>query len=136
MGTVNANFLPATTGLSLGNQVQEWNLWASLINGLTPVTFNVTTVAFSGTPAFISASPLTVLNMTLSGSVSSSTYGGIPGLVLFQLTQDVTGNRTFAWPANFNGPTTVGSAANQVTFQLFYYDGTIGWPLTPGAIYP
>lgn len=131
MGTFNANILPTTTGLSLGSAMQQW-----LVNGSAPLVSQVNSVGFSSTPAFIGTSAFSVFTMILSGNVTSSTFSAPIGLVLFQITQDNTGGRTFAWPASFQQPGEIGSAANQTTTQLFYFDGTLGWPLASEVLTP
>lgn len=136
MGTVNANFLPATTGLNLGSQNQQWNAYLNLVNGGSPVNMSVTAVPWTASPAFVTTSLLTIVTMLLTGNVSSSTFTGAPGLVIFQLTQDSTGGRTFSWPTNFLQPSIPGRAANQATMQMFFYDGTNAWPLGPAVVYP
>src|SRR6266576_4004883 len=117
MGTVKANLLPATTGLSLGSSVQQW-----LINGNPAFSRQVVATPFSATPVFSSSSPFSVFTITLSGNVTSSTLSTVPGILVFQITQDGTGGRTFSWPVNFQQPGTIGTSANQLTTQLFYYD--------------
>lgn len=131
MGMVNANFLPATTGLSLGTQNQQW-----LVNGFPALVQQTITVPFSSTPAFVSTAPSAVFVITLTANVTSSTFSGLPGIFVFQIKQDVSGGRTFTWPTSFQQPTVIGSAANQVTTQIFYFDGANAWALGPGIIVP
>lgn len=136
MPQYNTNLIPASPGLNLGSSVQPWNLWAGLINGQTPVTQQIIVNAFNSTMAFVSTGPLSVQKVTLIGNVTSGTFAGVPGIVIFQITQDATGSRTFAWPTSFKQPQPVSSAASSVFTQMFYYDGTNGWPVAPGVIYP
>jgi hypothetical protein len=131
MGTFAANILPTTTGLSLGSSVQQW-----LINGTAAFTRQVVVTPFSSTPIFSSSSPFSVFTLTLTGNVASSTLSSTPGILVFQITQDGTGGRSFVWPTNFKQPTPVGTVASQVTTQLFYFDGTNAWPLGPGVLTP
>lgn len=93
-------------------------------------------ITFSATPSFVSTSGLSIFRITLTADVTASTYSGGAGFVVMQITQDATGNRAFVWPATFNQPTDIGTTANQVTSQLFFYDGTNGWPLAPGVLNP
>ena len=131
MGTVNSNFLPTTTGLSLGSQSQRW-----LLNGQQPLTVGpAIAVPFSASPTFTSSvGGLVVFSMTLTNNVTSSSLT-LPtaALVIFQITQDATGNRTFAWAPNVFGGGTVQGPAGQIYTQHFYFDGTNAWALGPGG---
>jgi hypothetical protein len=106
------------------------------VNGGTAVSQSVTANSFSSTPSFTATVPISVQTMTLTGNVTSSTFSGVVGVVIFQITQDSTGSRTFVWPTNFKQAGAPGSVANSVTTQLFFYDGTNAWPLGPGVVYP
>jgi len=137
MGSVNTNFLPASTGLSLGSSSQQWNAFLALVNNATPVGVIGTGVPFSATPSFVATSQLAVFSMTLIGDVASSTFSGpILGITIFQILQDAVGGRNFAWPANFVSTAVVGSDPNQSTIQVFYFDGNTGFAITPGVLYP
>jgi hypothetical protein len=131
VGTVATNFYPVTSGLSLGSQAQRW-----LLNGQAPLTVGPpVAVPFSATPAFTATiGGLVVFSMTITGNVTASALT-LPtaALVIFQLTQDATGNRTFAWPPNLFGGGTVQGPAGQVYTQHFYFDGTNAWALGPGG---
>lgn len=132
MGTVNTNFLPASTGLSLGNAMQAWN---ATLNTLTVLNL-YQTVAFSSAPAFNSSNQLSVFDITLTGNVTTPTLTGVKGVIVFIIRQDGSGSRTFAWPANVFGGTSVGSTANQVTVQSFAFDGSNAYPIGAAGIYP
>lgn len=93
-------------------------------------------MAYSATPAFMATAVVSIFTMTLTGNVSGATYTGIPGFIIFQLTQDAIGARSFTWPANLLQGTPLGQNGGQITTQLFYYDGTNGWPLGPGVTNP
>jgi hypothetical protein len=131
VGTVATNFYPVTSGLSLGSQAQRW-----LLNGQAPLTVGPpVAVPFSVSPTFTSSvGGLVVFSMTLTGNVVSSSLA-LPSaaIVIFQISQDGTGSRTFAWPANVNGGGTVQGPAGQVFTQHFYFDGTNAWALGPGG---
>lgn len=137
MGSVNANIIPASTGLSLGSQNQRWNGWLSVLNSGTPVNASVTNLAFSVSPVFSVSTFFSVFTITLTGNVASSAVTGTTqGFIVVQIRQDGVGGRTFAWPASFQQPVVVGSSASQVTTQLFYFDGVSAWPLGPGVLTP
>jgi len=136
MGSVNNNFLPASTGLSLGSSNQLWNAWLNLLNNHTPVTLDIQPTPYSNPLAIITTAPFTVVTMTLIGDITASTFSGVAGLVVFILMQDPVGGRAFTWPTNFFQPTGIGPVANQATAQVFYFDGTSGYPLGPGVLYP
>jgi hypothetical protein len=132
MGTFNANILPTSSGLSLGNPSQAWNAVLNTLNVLNLYQ----SVGFSSTPAFTNSNQLTLFDMTLTGNVTASTLSGVKGVVAFILRQDATGGRTFAWPANVFGGTVIGSSANQITVQFFAFDGTNAYNIGAAGIYP
>jgi hypothetical protein len=82
-------------------------------------------VAFSATPVF-NAAAVSGFTITLTGNVTSSsvTNPSTGQRLTFIITQDGTGGRTFAWPANFKGASDILLDANSVTIQTFIYDGT------------
>lgn len=89
--------------------------------------FGITTVAFSATPVFDAStfsSPL--FKITLTGNVTSSSVTNPTNgqLITFEIIQDGTGSRTFAWPANFKGASVIAPDATLVSVQSFRYDGT------------
>ena len=132
MGTFNANILPASTGLSLGNSLQAWNGTFSVLTLLGLYQ----TVGFAATVAFAPTNQTTIFDLTLTGNVTASTLAGVKGMLVFILRQDATGSRTFAWPANVFGGTAIGSTASQVTVQAFAFDGTNAYPIGAAGIYP
>lgn len=89
---------------------------------VTPV---LVTVTFSATPTFNCATGSS-FKMTLTGNVTSSSLSGAQAgqRLYFEIIQDATGNRSFAWPANFIGVPDVNRAPNGVTVASFLYDGT------------
>lgn len=99
--------------------------------GTAPLT---TAVTFSATPTFTATSQDQLFTMTLTGNVTASTLvmTGLPtpSLVTFQLTQDATGSRTFAWPPNVENPPVVTGTANAVTVAQFVWNGTDLYPVT------
>lgn len=98
------------------------------------------TTAFSGTPTFTPTAQFCILQITLSGNVSSSTFNSASiaanAFITLEIIQDATGGHTFAYPANFLNAGGVGTSANQVTFQQFYWDGTNAYAITPPTVYP
>lgn len=94
--------------------------------GLFIGTYTVQT--YSATPVF-NASASTTYQMTLTGNVVSSTVTNpTKGQQLnFDICQDSSGSRTFAWPANFIGAPAVGSTASTCTGAIFVYDGVSSW---------
>lgn len=99
-----------------------------------PVT---TAVTFSATPTFTASSQDQLFTMTLTGNVTSSTLvtTGLPtpSLVSFELTQDVTGGRTFVWPTNVLGAPTISPTIGAVTLAQFLWDGTNARAVSPVA---
>jgi hypothetical protein len=90
-------------------------------------------LSFSATPTFDCAQGNS-FQMTLTGNVTASSVINAPGggSILFQIVQDGTGGRTFAWPANFKGVSTIAPEANAVSLQRFSYDGTYWRAEGPG----
>lgn len=87
-------------------------------------------VPCTATPTFtMGATFITDFFVNLSCSVTSSTIT-IPTIAgaeaVFTLTQDSTGGRTFAWPANFLNIPTLATAANATTVVTFQYCGAVG----------
>lgn len=132
MGSFNANILPASTGLSLGNSLQAWNATLNVLSILN--LYQV--IGFATNPVFSSTNQTTIFDMTLTGNVSASTLTGVKGMIVFLLRQDGAGSHTFAWPANVNGGTVIGSSANQVTIQAFAFDGTNAYPIGAAGLFP
>lgn len=95
------------------------------LGGIDPIT---TAVTFSATPTFTATSQDQLFTLTLTGNVTSSTLDmtgmPTPSLLSFEFTQDGSGGRTFAWPANVLGAPAVGTAPLAVTLAHFLWDGT------------
>jgi hypothetical protein len=132
MPTYNASLLPDTTGRDLGNPSQKWDLYSQNIEvdnltvlGAAVFGSGMSTVEWSATPTFDFTNTVGQ-RITLNGNVTSSTVTGATSgrLYCFQIAQDGIGNRSFAWPANFKGATSVDRTASTTTHQLFWYDGT------------
>jgi hypothetical protein len=102
--------------------------------------FNEQTIPFSATPTFPAAAQIQLFEITLTGNVTSSTLtlAGLvaPAFIIFEITQDAFGGRTFAWPANVLGGDAPNLGANKTTSQLFYYDGTNAVILGVGMVTP
>lgn len=94
------------------------------------VTFPSVTVTFSATPNFNAALGST-FKITLTGNVTSSTLTGAltDQILIFEITQDGTGGRTFVWPANVKNPGTIDTSAGVKNIQMFRYDGSNAWPI-------
>jgi hypothetical protein len=115
--------------------VQEWT--TDNVSGLATTSFAVnqvvTTVAFSPTPTFTATGQYQLFKMTLTGNVTASSLSmtalSVPSIVTFELSQDVTGAHTFAWPLNTSGAAPVNYAANSVTTQTIFWDGTTAYPV-------
>jgi hypothetical protein len=94
-----------------------------------------TTVAFSATPTFMVTGAFQEFTMTLTGNVTSSTLAGAitNGVLIFQICQDSTGGRTFAWPTGFAAAATISPTAGSCTKQQFVWDGVNANPSAPAA---
>lgn len=86
--------------------------------------FGQHTVSFSATPTF-DAGLADSFKMTLTGNVTSSTLIGAEAghTLTFEICQDATGSRTFAWPSQMAGAIAILSSANVCTTEIFVFDG-------------
>lgn len=97
--------------------------------------FGITAVSFSATPVFdASTFPIPLFTITLTGNVTSSSVTNATSgqHITFEITQDATGGRTFAWPANFKDPSPIAPDATLVSIQEFVFDGSFWRPTGPG----
>ncbi len=94
-----------------------------------------TVVTFSATPTF-DAVWANNFKITLTGNVTSSTLSNarVGQVLTFQICQDATGSRTFVWPTNVKGATTIGSTLSTCSAQSFKFDGTNAYALAAGVI--
>lgn len=134
----------ATLNITFANQAANTFLAGPASGGSGAVTARkqvaadacgLTAVGFTATPVFdASTFALPTFTMTLTGNVtSSSVTNPINGQrIAFIITQDATGSRAFAWPANFRSASTVAPDANSVSVQEFIYDGTNWRATSPG----
>ena len=103
--------------------------------GLTILT---SIIAYSTTPLFPIAAQNQLFEITLTGNAVAQplTAVGItpPAWVAWEITQDGAGGHTFTWPSNSVGGCTIGSAPNQVTTQLFIWNGTNATAVGPCVI--
>lgn len=99
-------------------------------------TFGFTTTTFSTTPTFTATTSHQFFFITLTGNVSSSSLTGASagGMITLKVCQDATGSRTFAFPTNFHGATTIGSTASRCNIQQFAFDGVDAWAAAAGQI--
>jgi hypothetical protein len=95
------------------------------------VTVAYATVTFSATPTFTcSGTGIQAFAITLTGNVTSSTLASCSTgqAVYFRIIQDATGGRSFTWPANNVGATTISASLNSTAStalnQGFVFDGT------------
>ena len=97
--------------------------------------FGTVVVPFNVSPSFNAAAfSLPTFLMTLTNNVTSSAVvGAVAGqTITFVITQDGTGNRTFAWPANFKGASAICPDASNVSVQSFVFDGAAWRATSPG----
>jgi hypothetical protein len=125
-----------TINLAFANQAANLLLASPASGGSGPITARaavaadvcgVAVVGFSASPTFdASTFAFPTFTMTLTGNVTSSSVSNARAgqRIIFVLTQDIVGGRTFAWPANFKAPSNVDGTANSVSVQGFVYDGT------------
>lgn len=94
------------------------------------VILSRTVVTFSATPVF-NAAAASSFDITLTGNVTSSTLTGPGGgqMIVFAITQDGVGGRTFVWPTNVKGAMTIDPGVNKKSVQAFWFDGTNAYPI-------
>jgi hypothetical protein len=119
--TVKGAVPPPTT--VAGKFLKDDGTWSAVAGAA-----NVITAPFSATPVIDAAAlgPNGVWRMTLTGNVTSSTIiNAVDGqMITIQLTQDIIGYWTFAWPSNvFSGELSVRNVG-VTTAQLVYYAGS------------
>lgn len=94
---------------------------------------SVVAVAFSATPVFTApaGAAIVIFKITLTGNVTSSTLAGLVAgqIIIFDITQDATGGRTFAFPSQVIRAQGIDTTASANTCQAFYYDGSNVKPL-------
>ena len=93
------------------------------------VTSNVPVTCASSMTFTMAGTFVTDFFVNLNCSVTSSVMAGTltTGMeAVFTLTQDSTGNRAFAWPANFLNTPPLNSVANGTTVATFQYCGIVG----------
>lgn len=97
-----------------------------------------TVVSYSPTPTFSIQGQIQLFEITLTGDAVAQplTAVGIqpPALVIFQITQDSAGGHSFTWPANSVGGAQIGSNLNQVSTQMFVWNGTTATAIGPAVI--
>jgi hypothetical protein len=129
--------------VNFANQAANTGFFGPTSGGSGPVTARamvpadqpgLLVVPFSATPTF-NAAAANGFTMTLTGNVTgSSVTGGSGGqTITFCITQDATGGRSFVWPANFKGASNIGTDANSVTVQSFFYTGSV-WRATSSGL--
>jgi hypothetical protein len=115
--------------------VQSFNQGTTPVPSGQPFLFNL--IPFSTTPAFVGVQNTDMtFQITLSGNVTASTLSGLTAgaHVTFKIIQDATGSRAFAWPPNVLNAQTVGTAANEIDVQEFFFDGTNCYPTGPMTV--
>jgi hypothetical protein len=97
-----------------------------------------TVVASTTTPTFVIQAQAQMFQMTLTGDTAANPLSAVgivtPSFVIFQLTQDAIGNHQWTWPANVNGGSPIGLAANQITTQMFVWNGSVATAVGPANI--
>ena len=141
-GDVNGNIpvvyvAPSRIHLQInGPGITQIDMSDIVADDATQLALGVQNVTASATPTFDTAQ-FSVFQMTLTLNVTSSTaLNPIAGrTIAFSLCQDVTGGRSFTWPASFIRPPPVSGKASTCTNALFYYDAiAAGWrQLAPTA---
>jgi hypothetical protein len=135
--TINTNFLPSSSGLSLGSPSQRWagsfqNV--TITGGFSAPGTGLSAVTYSATPTFDGSQGGT-FEITLTGNVTSSSVANLnPGLrYIFIIHQDVIGNRTFVWPSGTSGAMVIDSTSQSTNVQEFVWNGTNLFAVSAGV---
>lgn len=131
MPTLSSPLLPQVTGLALGSNSQQWAIYGYLVGGSQGVSLSsltsTSTMNFTG---------FTFYEVLLTTNVTLSNFAGSVGYYAFVVTQDGIGSHTFAWPAGFVNASSVSPTANGSLTQVFLWDGTHGFAIAPGMVFP
>lgn len=103
--------------------------------GLTLLT---TLVTCNTVCSFPISAQIQLFKVSLTGNAVAQPLTGVgiipPAIVIFEITQDSSGAHTFTWPANSVGGAPVGASANQVTEQMFVWNGSTAEAIGPAVI--
>lgn len=107
-------------------------VWTCEATGGAGAGISRTTVSYSATPVFVRSSAIQQWKITLSGNVTSSTTSALAAndVLTFEICQDGTGSRTFAWPTGFTAAGTISAAASTCSVQMFIWSGAAAVPTT------
>ena len=98
----------------------------------------VTNVTYSTSPQFTVIAENQLFEITLTGDAASlpliATGITPPAIVTWQITQDASGGHSFSWPSNTIGGGLIGSAANEVTTQMFIWNGSDATAIGPAVL--
>jgi len=111
------------------------------VNGIGGGSTTLTTVvAYSATPVFTVSSQNQLFEMQLTGNASAQPLTAVgvtpPGYITFEIAQDASGGHTFSWPSNSMGGCTIGAVANQISTQMFVWNGTTALAIGPCVTSP
>jgi len=98
-----------------------------------PNASNRVNVDFSASPVF-DLSLGTTQSITLTGEVTGAQIVNVPDgqTISFLICQDLTGGRSFVWPANVLGGMRIGTVSGTCSAQTFVSDGTKLYATSPG----
>lgn len=142
---VGSDILPDQLGRAIGNNDLRYDGWFRNlnVNGVVSGTFTglavfqliYTPLAFSATPVFDWSLAFSY-GILLTGNVTASTFinAATGNLVLVEIQQDGTGGRTWTWPGNVRGGMAIGNGPNEMSTQLFHYNGLQFVAVGPGVI--
>ncbi len=119
-----------TYGNNFANGIKVAGTLPNLLSG--GGAFGLNSVTFSATPTF-DASLGNTQTITLTGNVTSSTLSNCSAgeWLVFDITEDATGGRTFVAPTTLKGFGTINTTASKHNVQMFYCDGTNAWAASP-----
>jgi len=88
-----------------------------------------TVLTCTGTCPSVISAQIQLFEITLTGNTTANPISAVgitpPALVDYEIIQDSSGGHTFVWPSNSRGGCSVATAANAVTVQSFFWDGSV-----------
>lgn len=131
MPTLSSPLLPQVTGLALGSNSQQWAIYGYLVGGNSNVS-----ASFQTSTSTMNFTGFNFYEVTLTLNVTLSNFAGAVGYYAFVILQDAVGSHTFAWPSGFVNAATVSPTASGSLTQVFLWDGTKAYAISPGMVFP
>jgi len=105
------------------------------IDGIGAGNSLTTTVSTcTGTCPSVIAGQIQLFQITLTGNATADPLSAVgitpPGIIFYEIIQDSGGGHTFVFPSNSVGGCTISTAANAISSQEFYWDGSKAYAIS------